>query len=113
MPMEFIVPSLRVTTITNITEIDTMQTRLDKLMELEEDRFIVGLHRRVLKAQHKTSNNRHIGNKHFQPRMLLLYDSKVLKHLGKFQMHLLGPYRIEYITDAREVKLSNLNGEER
>ena len=27
-------------------------------------------------------------------------------------MHWLGPYRIEYITYAREFKLSNLNGEE-
>ena len=26
-------------------------------------------------------------------------------------MHWLGPYRIEYITEARAVKLSNLDGE--
>ena len=42
---------------------------------------------------------------------MLMYDSKFLKHLGKFQMHWLGPYRIEYIIEEGEVKLSNLDGD--
>lgn len=40
-----------------------------------------------------------------------MYDSKFLKHPRKLEMHWMGPYRIEHITYARVVKLSNLDGE--
>ena len=47
MPMEYIVPSLRIPHITEITDADTMNERLSQLFALENDRFIVGFHQKV------------------------------------------------------------------
>ena len=42
MHMEYILPSLRVATFTDMTELDAAEERLSQLMQLEEDRFIEG-----------------------------------------------------------------------
>jgi hypothetical protein len=42
---------------------------------------------------------------------VLLYDNTFLCHLGKFNMHWLGPYVIKFVTDAGVVQLEKLNGE--
>jgi hypothetical protein len=41
MPLEFVVPSLRVSLATQMTDDQSLQHRLDELMELEEDRMMV------------------------------------------------------------------------
>ena len=50
MPMEYIIPSLRIAQITEMADTDTMNERLAQLLALEEDRFIVGFHQKVQKA---------------------------------------------------------------
>ena len=45
MPMEYIIPSLRVATLIDIVDDDNMNERLLHLVGLEEDHFIVGFHR--------------------------------------------------------------------
>ena len=47
VPLEFLVPSLHVATITNMTERDVVKERLSQLMEIEEDRIMVGFHQEV------------------------------------------------------------------
>ena len=47
MPMEYIIPSLRVAQITEIVDTDTMNERLVQLLALEEDRFIAEFHQKV------------------------------------------------------------------
>jgi hypothetical protein len=42
--LEFLVPSLRVATITNMTKRGIVQERLNKLMEMEEENILVGFH---------------------------------------------------------------------
>ena len=42
--------------------------------------------------------------------MVLLYDSKFTKHLGKLQMHWLGPYLVHSITSGSAVHLQQLDG---
>ena len=42
MPMEYIVPSLRISAFTEMDDPNIMTERLRKILELEEDRFIVG-----------------------------------------------------------------------
>ena len=42
--------------------------------------------------------------------MVLLYDSKFTKHLGKLQMHWLGPYVILFIIDGGAMQLQQLDG---
>ena len=49
MPIEYIVPSLRVATLTKMADEETLNERLLHLVGLEEDRFIAGFHRQVQK----------------------------------------------------------------
>ena len=50
MPVQFIVPSLRVVAMTKLMEENAAQKHLQELMELEGDRFIVGFHQKVEKV---------------------------------------------------------------
>ena len=79
MPMEYILPSLRIAQITGMTDTDTVEERLAQLLALEEDRFIVGFHQKVQKAREKDWHDRHIKSKTLQIRdLVLLYDNKFL-----------------------------------
>ena len=87
MPMEYILPSLRIAQITVMTDTDTVEERLAHLLALEEDRFIVGFHQKVQKAREKAWHDRHIKNKTFQiGDLVLLYDSKFIKFPGKLRL---------------------------
>ena len=50
MPMEYIIPSLRVAQITEMADTDMMNERLAQLLALEEDIFIARFHQKVQKA---------------------------------------------------------------
>jgi hypothetical protein len=94
VPLEYLIPSLRIAAITEMTERGIIQEILAQLMELEEDRIIVVFHQEVQKAKDKAWHDRHIKKKNFKVGdMVLLYDSKYLQHPGKLRMHWLGPYR--------------------
>jgi hypothetical protein len=49
--MEYLVPRLRITTFTDMDDTGVVQERLAQLVELEEDRFIVGFHQQVQKER--------------------------------------------------------------
>ena len=49
MPMEYIVPSLRIATMTRMDNAKAREECISQLIQLEEDRFIVGLHQRIEK----------------------------------------------------------------
>lgn len=86
--LEYLIPSLHIVAITNMTERGTAQERLAQLMELEDDRIVVGFHHKVQKAKDKAWHDRHIKKKNFKEGdMVLLYDSKYLQHSEKFRMH--------------------------
>ena len=53
MPMDYIMPSLRIAQITGMIDIDTTNERLVQLLALEEDRFTAGFHQKVQKAREK------------------------------------------------------------
>ena len=110
--MEYILPNLRIDQITEMTDTDTVEERLAQLLALEEDKFIVGFHQKVQKAGEKAWHDRHIKNKIFQIRdLVLLYDSKFIKFPGNFKTHWLGPYQIQQATEGGAVQLIQLNGE--
>ena len=110
MPMEYILPSLRIAQITGMTDIDMVHERLAQLLALEEDRFIAGFHQKVQKAQEKSWHDRHVKNKIFQiGDLVLLYNSKFVKFPGKFKTHWLGPYQIQQVTKGGAVQLNKLN----
>ena len=60
MPMEYIVPSLRVATLTDMADEDTVNEILLHLVGLEEDRFIARFHQQVQKEREKAWHDRHI-----------------------------------------------------
>ena len=106
MPMEYIVPSLRIATATRMDDDDELEEHVAQLIQLDEYHFIVGFHQRVEKYLNKAWHDLHINKKQFQQGdLVLLYDNKFLKHLGKLQMHWLGPYLFNYITSIGGVQL--------
>ena len=46
MPMEYILPSLRIAQITGMADTDTVDERLAQLLALDKDRFITGFHQK-------------------------------------------------------------------
>jgi hypothetical protein len=73
---------------------------LAKLVQLEEDRFVVGFHQQVQKEREKAWHDRHIKHKKFQVGdLVLIYDNKFMQHPWKFRMHWLGPYVIQHVTE--------------
>ena len=47
MTMEYIIPSLKIATLTNLANEEIVEERLLHLVELEEDRFVAGFHQQV------------------------------------------------------------------
>ena len=66
MPMEYIVPSLRISDFIEMDDPTIITERLTKILELEEDRFIAGFQQQVQKAREKAWHDRHIKKKQFQ-----------------------------------------------
>ena len=60
MSMEYIVPRLKIATLTNMADVETVNERLVNLVELEEDQFIAGFHQQVQKDREKSWHDRHI-----------------------------------------------------
>jgi hypothetical protein len=88
VPLEFLVPSLCVEIITNMTKRGAVQERLSQLIEMEEDMILAGFHQEVQKARDKAWHDIHIKRKSFKEGdLVLVYDSKFLQHPGKFRMH--------------------------
>jgi len=112
MPMEYIVPSLRIAAFIGMADHGALEERLVQFMELEEDKFLARFHQQVHKECEKAWHDRHIKLRTFKVNdLVLLYDSKFTKFTGKFQMHWLGPYVIKEIIDGDAVHLAKLKGE--
>jgi hypothetical protein len=107
------VPSLHIATMTNMIERGTVQERLSQLMEMEEDRILVGFHQEAQKARDKASHDKHIKKKSFKEGdLVLLYDRKFLQHPGKFRIHWLGSYEVMNVTDGGSMQIQDLGGTE-
>ena len=110
--MEYIIPSLKVATLIDMVDEDTVNERLLELVGLEDDCFIAGFHQQVQKESQKAWHDKHIKRKAFKEGdLVLLYDNKFAKFLGKFWMHWLGRYQVKHVTNGGVVQLVKLNGE--
>jgi transposase InsO family protein len=108
--MEYLVPSLRIVAFTEMDDTSVVQERLMQLVKLEEDKFIAGFHQQVQKERENVYHDRHIKKKAFkQGDLVLVYDMKFMKHLGKFRTHWLGPYEVVYVTEGGAAQLNTLN----
>jgi hypothetical protein len=72
LPMEYLVPSLRITAFTDMDDTGIVQERRAQLIELEEDIFIAGFHQKVQKEREKAYHDRHIKKKAFKKGDLVL-----------------------------------------
>jgi hypothetical protein len=112
VPMEYLVPRLIIIAFTDMDDTGTVQERLTQLVKLEEDPFIVGFHQQVQKEREKAYHDRHINKKAFKHvDLVLVYDSKFMKHPGKFITHWMGSYEVSYVTEGGIAQLKTLNGE--
>eukprot|EP00253_Pinus_taeda_P025288 PITA_25288 len=85
VPMEYIVLSLCIAALTDMEDHEVLEEWLTQLKELEEDQFLVGFHQQVQKEHEKSWHDRHIKLCTFKVNdLILLYDSKLTKFLGKF-----------------------------
>jgi len=83
MPLEYVVPSLHITIPIWLSYDQSLQRKLDDIMDLEEDMVLVGHNQQVEKRQQKAWHDRNITNKILELGSLaLLYDSKFLKIQG-------------------------------
>ena len=77
MPMEYIVPSLKIATLTYLADEEMVNERLLHLVELEDDRFVTGFHHQVQKNREKAWHDRHIKSKAIKlGDLVLMYDKK-------------------------------------
>ena len=75
--MEYIVPSLCIAAVTGMDGEVVLEEHVAQLIQLENDRFIVGFHQRVEKDRQKAWDDYNIKKKQFQQGdLVLLYDSK-------------------------------------
>ena len=90
MPMEYIVPSLCIASLTGMKDHEALEEWIAPLMELVEDRLLAGIHQQVQKEREKAWHDRHIKFLTFKVNdLVMLYDSNFTKLSGKFQMHCL------------------------
>ena len=79
--------------------------------DLAETKIPLRLDAKPSEQRQKARHDQHIRVRPSKEgRLVLLYDSKLYKHLGKLKTPWLGPYRIAHITDAGVVKLQKLDG---
>jgi transposase InsO family protein len=111
MPMEYIVPSLKIVTLTDLEDEETVEERLLHLVELEEDIFVEGFHQQVQKNREKAWHDRHIKSKEIKEGdLVLMYHNKFAQFPGKFRMHWLGPYQVKHVTEGGASSLAKLDG---
>ena len=88
MPMEYIVPSLHISMLIGMKDRGVLEERLAHMDELEEDIFPAGFHQQVQNKRKRAWHDRHIKLHTFKVNdLVLLYDSKFDKLIGKFIMH--------------------------
>jgi hypothetical protein len=66
VPLYYLIPSMCIETITDMTERGATRDILAQLFELEEEKTIVGFHQEVQKAKDKAQHDKHIKNKNFK-----------------------------------------------
>ena len=110
MPMEYIVPNLKIATLTNLVDEETVEKRLLHLIELEEDIFVAGFHQQVQNRE-KAWHDRHIKSKAIKEGdLVLMYDTKFVRFPGKFRMHWLGAYQVKHVIEGGATSLAKLDG---
>ena len=108
MPMEFLVPSLRVAVREKLME-ESLTERLEDLEQLEETRLHAAYGLKVKKLRRKTWFDHNLRNKDLKEGDLcLMYGVRNTKSRLKYQD--MGSYKVMEITPQGAVRIATLNG---
>ena len=108
MPMEFLVPSLRVAVQERLTE-EALTERLVDIEQLEETRLHAAYGMKVEKLRRKKWFDRNLKNKDLKEGDLcLMYSVRNTKRKLKYQG--MGPYQVVEITPQGAVRIATLDG---
>ena len=92
VPMEFIIPSLRVAISKKLSLEESVVHRLDQLRTLEEDRFHSAYVATVIQNRRAAWLNKNLKKKVFREGdSVLLYSSRLGKFPGKLKLRYTGP----------------------
>ena len=80
MPMEYIVPSLRIAAITGMANRGALEERFAQLKELEEEWFVAGFHQQVQKKQDKVWHDHHIKGRTLKEMIWYYYMTTSLRN---------------------------------
>ena len=111
VPMEFLVPSLRIAVEERLPEKESEMVRLRELLRLEETR-LEGLWKSdVVQIRRKIWCDRNRKYRIFEKGdAVLVFNSRMGPHPGKLKMRWLGPYRITDVLGTGTFTLATLDG---
>ena len=111
VPMEFMIPSLRMTIQEKLPMEKSREERIQELLKLEEDRQQSILVAEAVQKIRKAWADRHGKQKVFtKGNHVLIFNSKLGKHPGKLKLRWIGPCTIEEETSPGAFMLRNLDG---
>ena len=114
VPMEFMVPSLRMAMQEKLPMEKAREERIQELLNLEEDRQQSILITEAVQKRRKAWADRHGKQKVFNKGdHVLIFNSKLGKHPGKLKLRWIGPCIIEEETAPGAFTLRNLDGTRR
>ncbi len=83
VPMEFVIPSLRIAVTEKLSPEESVQNRIDQLMQLDEDRIHSSYTTSIIRNRRTEWVNRHVKQKNFKEQdLVLVYRSKLVSILG-------------------------------
>ena len=120
LPIELEVQSLCIALDERMGDDDSLKHRLVMLEKLDETRAQAHLNMKAIQKHRKSYYDSKLASKKLEPNdLILLYDSRFQKFLGKFKMLWFGPYRIlrsfpngfvELLDFAGKIHLTRYNG---
>ena len=111
VPMEFMIPSLRMAIQEKLPMEKSREERIQELLNLEEDRQQSILVAEAVQKRRKAWADRHGKQKVFtKGDHVLIFNSKLGKHPGKLKLRWIGPCTIEEETTPGAFMLRNLDG---
>ncbi|XP_070048919.1 uncharacterized protein [Nicotiana tomentosiformis] len=92
----------------------TGTSRVTELHELKEFRFYTFENARLYKERMKMMHDKHILDRNFKPRdLVLLYNSRLRLFSGKMKSRWLGPFRVVQVFSTGAVEIESKDGTNR
>ena len=111
VPLEFMVPSLRMAVDYDLDYNEVLRSRLDKLLTLDEHRQRAIWSQQIVQNCRKTWFDKKIKVREFQKGdLVLLYQSRLGPKKPNLKIAWAGPYQIEWVYTNGNVKLIDLAG---